>query len=31
METFLGDFLAAFSHAPATVAARRGTPEHVND
>src|SRR5712692_7584990 len=31
METFLGDFLAAFSHPPATVAARRGTPEHVSD
>ncbi len=30
METFLGDFLAAFSQPPA-VAARRGTPEHVSD
>ncbi|HKW53488.1 MAG TPA: hypothetical protein VJO12_07340, partial [Stellaceae bacterium] len=31
METFLGDFLAAFSRRPATVAQRRGTPEHVSD
>ena len=31
METFLGDFLAAFSHPPTRVAARPGTPEHVSD
>ncbi|HJT05935.1 MAG TPA: sulfatase-like hydrolase/transferase, partial [Stellaceae bacterium] len=31
METFLGDFLAAYSRPPATVAERRGPPEHVSD
>jgi hypothetical protein len=31
METFLGDFLAAFSRPPATLAQRHGTPEHVSD
>ncbi|HWG80512.1 MAG TPA: hypothetical protein VN681_12095 [Stellaceae bacterium] len=31
METFLGDFLAAYSRPPANVAGRRGAPEHVSD
>jgi hypothetical protein len=31
MESFLDDFIAAFAPPPATVAARRGAPEHVSD
>ncbi|HEX7970369.1 MAG TPA: hypothetical protein VF502_19255, partial [Stellaceae bacterium] len=31
MESFLGDFLAAFSRQPTRVAARRGTPEHMSE